>query len=298
MSGIQQHVIAHINGRVYGVAGYYSDQDATQHVVVATDDGTLYEVHWGPNIAFTSPQRLAQFPGIASLSGFFTYDDGYQHVVVATEDGWLHELYFTDTQHIQSRDHLYQLPPFGNSHIGMAGFYSSDDNLRHVAVGSFDDSIYEVVWNGQVVPFKHSLTTQSHLQDVAGIAGFFDSYTQSRDVIIAMKYGQANDVHYSAKRDITTDVVTNFSPPLVNVAAFVDTNTNTRHISALNANGQVSMYSSTDAGMSGGPSPLITLGNVIDMVGYYSSYDNTNHVILVTGDGNVHEVYYSQQVAP
>ncbi len=46
MTNIQHHVISHISDRIYGVAGYYSDNDSTQHVVVATYDGSLYEIHW------------------------------------------------------------------------------------------------------------------------------------------------------------------------------------------------------------------------------------------------------------
>ncbi len=143
LSNIQQHVISYINGRIYGVAAYYSENDATQHVVVATHDGTLYEVHWNRNTAFTSPQWLGQFPGIASLCGFFTPDDNRQHVVVATENGQLSELYFTDPQNVQSRP-LLQIGSSAGPHIGMAGSYSTDDGLRHVVVGNNDGVLYEV----------------------------------------------------------------------------------------------------------------------------------------------------------
>src|SRR5205085_4144918 len=84
MANIQHHVLSHITGSIYGIAGYYSDIDSTQHVVAATNDGTLYEIHWNRNTAPTPPQRLAQFNGIASLSGFSTSDDDFQHVIVAT----------------------------------------------------------------------------------------------------------------------------------------------------------------------------------------------------------------------
>jgi hypothetical protein len=159
LSHIQQHVIAQISGRIYGVAGYYSENDGTQHVVVATHDGMLYEVHWNRNTAPTAPQRLAQFSGIASLSGFFTSDDDFQHVVVETEDGWLHELYFTDPlQPPQPRD-LLQSSSGAGPRIGMAGSYS-DDGLRHVAVGSDESILYEVVWSAQVAAEVRTLATQ------------------------------------------------------------------------------------------------------------------------------------------
>ena len=59
LANIHHHVISHISDPIYGVTGYYSDNDSTQHVVAATTDGTLYEIHWNRNTAPTSPQRLA-----------------------------------------------------------------------------------------------------------------------------------------------------------------------------------------------------------------------------------------------
>jgi hypothetical protein len=297
LANIQHHVIAQIGGGIYGVAGYYSENDSTQHVVVATLDGSLYEVHWNRNIAPTPPQRLAQFPGIASLSGFFTSDDNFQHVIVATEDGQLHELYFTNPQHVQTRSPLFQLTSTAGPHIGMAGIYSADDGLRHVTVGGTDSILHEVVWNAQTVPSVQTLATQFTLSDVAAIAGFFDLWVHSRDVIVAMRGGDIYDVHYSgailAGGPITTDLVTTFSPSLVNVAAFVSPDTHSRHVIVLDASGQVYDYSySKDPEQVFGQISLITLGNVIDMVAYYSAYDKIHHVILATGDGNLHEVYY------
>jgi hypothetical protein len=299
------HVIATISGRIYGVAGYYSANDATQHVVVATDDGTLYEVHWDHHNQYTSPQAFAQFPdihshaGIHSLAGFFTPDDNFQHVVVRTEDTWVRERYFTDLYNVHSNDLL----PIGSGagpHIGMAGSYSSQDGLRHVAVGSGESILYEVVWNAQVVPEVRSLTTptQFTLADVAAIAGFFDPSVHSQDVIVATK-GNVYDVNYSggfwAGGPTTAERVRDSSPSLVNVATFVSSYTHVRHIILLNDSGQLYDFSYTKnpAQVLGVTALIPPLDNVVDMAAYYSDYDRTNHVILVTVDGNVHEVYYT-----
>lgn len=297
MSHIQHHPIAHISGRIYGVAAYYSENDATQHVVVATHDGTLYEVHWNSSTAFTSPQRLGQFPGIASLCGFFTPDDSFQHVVVAIENSQLHELYFTDTQNVNSRP-LLQIGSSAGPRIGMAGYYSPDDGLRHVVVGNTDDNLYDVAWSSQVVAEAQILATQFLLPDVAAIAGFFDPSVYTHDVIVAMKGGDVYDVYYSGgiagAAETATDRVTHFSPSLLNVATFVASNTQVRHIILLNASGQAYDFSyAKNPAHFFGETFLVTLSNVVDMVAYYSDYDRTNHVILVTVDGNVHEVYYT-----
>jgi hypothetical protein len=179
----------------------------------------------------------------------------------------------------------------------MAAFYTSDDGLRHATVGGADSILHEVVWSAGVPPRAQNLATQFTLPDVAAIAGFFDLYVHSRDVIVAMQGGDVFDVHYSggivAGGPITTDRVTTFSPTLVNVAAFVSPDTHYRHVIVLEASGQVYDYSYTPEQVFG-QTALISLGNVIDMAGYYSAYDQMRHVILATGDGNIHEVYYGR----
>jgi len=295
MTDIQHHVIGQVSGRIYGVAGYYSENDSTQHVVVATNDGTLYEIHWNRNTAYTSPQAFAQYPGIASLGGFFTPDDNRQHVIVATEDGGLNELYFTNLSQVNTRP-LIQLPP-SSFHIGMASFCSSDDGMRHVTVGGADNILYEVVWSAQHAPTARILADQFRLSDVAAIAGYCDFFEpphaenfRSVSVIIAMKGGDVFDVHYGFG-GIGTDLLTTFSPSLVNVAALVNTDTHVRQVIVLNAAGDLNIYSYTFWQIF--PQiQLYTLRNVIDIAAYYSAYDRTNHVILVTSDGNVHEIYY------
>jgi hypothetical protein len=132
---------------------------------------------------------------------------------------------------------------------------------------------------------------------VAAIAGFFDLSVHSRNVIVAMQGGDVFDVYYGggilAGEEITAKQVTTFTAALKNVAAFVSSDTGYRHVIVLDDSGQVYDYSYTPQQVFG-QTPLISLGNVIDMAGYYSAYDQMRHVILATGDGNIHEVYYGQ----
>jgi hypothetical protein len=297
MANIQHHIILHNIGSIYGVAGYYeermSDNYSMQHVVAATTDGTLHEIHWNSNTGVTSPQQFRQqFNGIHSLSGFYTSDDDFQHVIVATENGWLHELYFTDPQQASLRSPLYKLNTAAGPHIGMASFYSSNDTMRHATVGGADDILHEVVWNAQVTPTEQILATQFHLPDVAAIAGFYALYIHSRDIIVAMQGGSVFDVHYSGGQ-ITTDQLTTFSSPLVNVAAFVNTDTRDAHVIVLHSSGQLYDYTYTPHQGSGQTTPLVSIANVVDIAAYYSHYDMTCHVIAATRDGNLHEVYYT-----
>ena len=217
-------------------------------------------------------------------------------MIVAKHDGSLEELYFEDPLHAQlhTPSPLFHLNTRLGSGVGMAAFYSSDDQVRHATVGGADNILHEVVWGGSATTSAQNLATQFTMSDVAAIAGFYDPSPSlcSRDVIVAMKGGNVYHVHYSFG-GITTDLVTTFSPPLVNVAAFVSTDTNYRHVIVLDARGQVYDYSYTP-GQVFGQTLLYTLGNVVDMAAYYSVYDRMRHVILATGDGNVHELYYGQ----
>lgn len=315
MVNIQQNVIAQMSSPIHGVAGYYSECEKMQHVVVATTDGTLHEIHWNWNIhPFSSWPLLrspgsapVQFTGIHSLSGFYTSDDNKQHVIVATEDGRLHEVYFTDPEHVSVRSPLFQLPTTAGPHIGQAGFYDFDDTLRTVTVGGADNVLYEVAWNAQVTPSATNLLNQfTPLSDVAGIAGFYDlSFLSggvpfvSENIIVARKNGEVYDVRTEGASpgevQLTTNLVTTFTPPLVNVAAFVDTCTHRRHVIGLHASGQLYDYSYTPQQVFG-QTPLVSIPDVVDIVAYYSAYDATCHVIVASStsiEKKIHEVYYS-----
>ena len=121
MATIQQNTIGHISGSIYGVAAYTSDNDSMQHVIVATTDGTLYEIHWGSQIPASAPLPLAHFDGLVCLTGFYTSDDSFQHVIVGTNDNRLQEVYFQDPTRPQVRIPLIPLGITIGTGIGMSG---------------------------------------------------------------------------------------------------------------------------------------------------------------------------------
>src|SRR5260370_38594283 len=77
LANIQQRVLTHIDGDIYGVAAYYTDNDRIQHAVVATKDGSLYEIHWSTGAAASSPQKLTHFNGLDFFGCFFLPDNTY-----------------------------------------------------------------------------------------------------------------------------------------------------------------------------------------------------------------------------
>jgi hypothetical protein len=74
MVSIQQSFLAQMSSSIHGVAGYYSETDCTQHlggmqhVVVATTDGILHEMHWNQYTHLTTPQPLKRSPGSAPVT--------------------------------------------------------------------------------------------------------------------------------------------------------------------------------------------------------------------------------------
>ena len=89
---------------IVGVAGYYSGNNVSfqvgfQHVILATNDGTLQRIFWnhqdpsGPRI-YKKKIRARNFSNIVEVSGFYCDNDGFQHAIVGTTDGNVHELFF------------------------------------------------------------------------------------------------------------------------------------------------------------------------------------------------------------
>jgi len=292
MATIQQNTFGHISGSIYGVAGYTSDNDSTQHVIVATTDGTLYEIHWGPNISATAPLPLAHFDGLVCLTGFYTSDDAFQHVIVGINDNRMHEVYFQDPASPLVRIPLVQLKSIIGTGIGMSGYFSASDGLRHAAVMDKSGELHEVTFNAQQPPEIEDFATQFDLDQIASIAGFYAPDDNSRHTTVALRDGRIFDINYTTVQSAaSTNFLTQFSERLVNVAAFFSSDTNFRHVIALTASGRVYDYSRS-LQSEFGQTLLASFTNIVDMAAYYSAYDNNRHVIVATRDGNLHEIYY------
>ena len=291
---IQQRVLTHIDGDIYGVAAYYTDNDRIQHAVVATKDGSLYEIHWSRGAAASSPQKLTHFNGLACLAGFFSPDDNYQKVIVGSDVGNLHEVYFHQPENPSFRSPLIHLKSIAGMRIGMAAFYTPDDNLRHAVIVDEDGELHEAFWSSQQEPDAEDFATQFDLKDITGIAGFYTPDDNARNIIVALKNGSLYDVHYISKqKTASTDFLTQFDGGLVNVAAFFAADTYDRHIIALNAKGDLFDYVRT-AQSDVGKAQVASFDHIVDMAAYYSAYDNYRQIVVATHDGNIHEVCYPQ----
>lgn len=291
MTQVSQHSVGHIDGGIFAVAGYYSDTDSMRHVVVATLDGSLYEMHWNSRTPTTAPFKLAQFPGLVGVVGFFAADNNSQYVLVATRDGNVHGLHFQSLQNIEVRSPLIFLQNMV-AVIGMAGFFSSSDAMRHAIVLDQQGQLHEVTFSLSRQPVVKNFPTQLALQDIASISGFFASDDKSSHVIVALKNGRLYDGNYVGDpQNASATFLSTFADPLRNVAALFSADTNYRHAVVLTSQGDLydSFYRS---GGSTSQQFLTSFSNVADMVAFYTGDDQHRHVMVATNDGNIHEVHY------
>jgi Matrixin/Putative peptidoglycan binding domain len=176
---------------IVGVGGFYGgDIDQNQHAIVATTDGNVHELYWGPPVGQVEHGVLTQFGAIAGVGGFYGGDiDQNQHAIVATRDD-VHEIYWGPTG--QGQDLLSQ---FGaNSVVGVAGFYGGNtDNHQHVIVSTAGGRVYELYWQGPN-PASRSVLKGLGAGSVGGFyGGNFDNHQHA---IVATTDGNVHELYW------------------------------------------------------------------------------------------------------
>jgi len=295
-------VFAHIPGNILGIASYYTTHDSTQHVIAATTDGNLYEVHWNQNTSPTTPLKFADFNAPICVSGFYSPDDKNQHAIVATSDTTLHEVYFQQANAPHLHDPLIHLNNIYSAN-GMAGFYSPGDNFRHVVTIDTAGNPQDITFNAQQPPTITHITTPFTNADIASISGFLATNDSSRHIIIALinATGDVYDISFPDQYHVPSSIgsnylITQFNEALVNVTAYFSSDTNYCHIVALTASGTLYDHAYNTAGDRRSTQLTSTpLSNVADITSYYSAYDKIRHVIFATRDGNLQEITYTSQ---
>ncbi|GAC1655115.1 MAG: hypothetical protein NVS4B12_27460 [Ktedonobacteraceae bacterium] len=295
----QPATIAHINGNILGISGYYADNTSTQHVLVATHDGNLYEVHWNQTVRPTVSNSIAHFNVLSSITGFYSLDDSFEHAIASTEDGTLHELYFTQPSSVQRRDPLIHLNSVFPAN-GMASFHSPDDNLRHVIIANRNGNPLDITYNAQQTPSALESKTSVTNADIASFSGFFAPIDNSRHIIMALKNGDVYDIDYPDQHHVPATVGQNFlrvrfNEQVVNVTAFFSSDTNFCHIVVLTAGGILRDYSYNLSTGEQRNTQLTSgaLTNIADITSYYTAYDGFRHAVFATTDGNLHEITYT-----
>ncbi len=172
MTKVHQSWQSRVPGKIHGIANYYTDLDGMQHVIVATSDGSLHEMHWNQTGKVSAPTIFQRFDKLTSLAGLYAPDENFQHVFATTGEGNLFDVFFNRSQSLQTRTLLTQLPAAGKN-IGMAGFYSSNDKICHAIVLSKEGKLYDVTFSKRQIPVVNEFPIQFDLQNIASLAGFF-----------------------------------------------------------------------------------------------------------------------------
>jgi hypothetical protein len=127
-----------------GVAGYVSDGDEVQHVVVAIAGGDIVGMSFTGRGGDISEALLGNLPGTVSVAAYYAATDGYQHVIVADESGTIHELYFHDPQTQIGHDVIARVP----DPVSVTAYMSAGDGYQHAVAASSDGSIAQSYFSG------------------------------------------------------------------------------------------------------------------------------------------------------
>lgn len=297
---------------VFAIAGYYTDYDHLQHVVAATTNGDVYEVHWDPmtldpsEVAPGNPpaDKLGHFDNLTTIAGFFTPDDNYHHAVASTSDGKLHELWFKPSASPHQTDLPYTISGF-HPGKGMASFFSPCDNLRHVVLVDRNGHPVDITWKANSPTNGVPITIPPTISQIASLSGFLsrDENPNTRHIIVARNdTGQIYDLAYPDENHVgQTPIITSFGEPVRNVTAFFSSDTNDRHIVVLTQANVLKELAYPPYYVSGGAPPGSTqltssaLANVADITSFYSPHDRLRHVVYATKDGNLYEITYTSQ---
>jgi hypothetical protein len=299
---------------IFGIAGYYTDYDRMQHVIAAAKNGDVYQVIWDPSElapGYPPVERFGHFDNMVTIAGFFTPDDNNYHSVVITRaintanDYKLQEIWYKLAELPRTNTSVlpYQISNNFDPYKGMAGFYSSCDDLRHLVIVDSHGNPVDITWNSQSSPNGKTIIIPPTIDQVASISSFLsrDENPNTRHIIVARKdTGEIYDIDYSYKKPVPppvgqNNVRTSFGELVKNVTAFFGSDTNDRHIVVLTKQNWLKDHAYSTYGANRPPIQLVQNDNIVDITSFYSARDQLCHVLYVTIDGNLHEITYTSQ---
>jgi hypothetical protein len=179
------------------------------------------------------------------------------------------------------------LPIFVNI-TGIGGFYSSDDDDRHIIVGSGNGDVAEIFYE---TPNSSGSSVLTNLAGTVSVAGFFSSDDNTRHALIGTNDGNVTEFFYNSQGH-GQSVLTNLDG-IIGVAGFFSSDDNTRHALIGTNDGNVTEFFYNSQGH--GQSVLTNLNGIVGVAGFLSSDDDTRHALIATKDGNVTEFFYNSQ---
>ena len=172
------------------VAGFISQNDQRSHVILVTfQTGKIHEIWWQSGQTSIEGQRDFEFDSVF-VAGYYSEDDQRSHIIVGTTDGKIHEVWWQSGQtNIEGQRVLTEFDAF--TMVGVAGYWSQDDQRHHVIVGTNNDGkIHEVWWqSGQTNIEGQRVLAEVNAFTLAGVAGFFSQGDQRHHVIVGTTDG-------------------------------------------------------------------------------------------------------------
>ncbi len=132
---------------IVSLSGHFSNADQRDVIIVGTISGKIHEIFWkSDTVGIEGEDDLpVSFDrnSIVAVSGFYNSSDQRHVVIVGTSDGNVHQIFWkSSTVGIEFHGIITN---FGaNNIIKLAGFYSENDQVEHVIVGTTDGKIHEL----------------------------------------------------------------------------------------------------------------------------------------------------------
>ncbi len=269
--------------QVVACDGFYSPDDQSRHAIVATVDGSIWEVYYNPDRGI-SQTKVDTIPGVIDVASFYSADDKYRHVLAAGGDGTLWEVYFNPAWGISQ----VSLGSFSNM-SRVAGFYTSDDKNRHAIVATSDGDVFELFYNPTTGKGQVLLGSFDQIVDVGA---FYSPDDGNRHAIVAEADGNITEIFYNPKTGLGQVSIGNF-PGVARICAFYADGDAffSRRVIVATADGRIQQIKySAAAGIV--RTVLMSQPKVLDVGAFFTPDDGDRHVIVATNDGEIRELFY------
>lgn len=268
------------------IDGFYSPDDDFRHAIIATTNGTLFELFYrrrGEGLALLEPPGALP-ARIIDVGAFYSGDDRYRHAICALSDGDVWEVFFNpDTGEGRA-----MLGTFEDI-VAVSGFYSDDDQYRHAIVATANGEVTELFFNPQTGEGRVVIAQFSQIVDVASFYSPDDRY---RHAIVATADGRVTEVFYHPDLGSGEALLGTF-PGVRRVTAFyaADDALFRRRVVIATADGSIHELK---FGTTGSVTTLLTAnaGDLLDVGGFFSAGDGYRDVVFARRDGAVLELSY------
>ena len=186
---------------------------------------------------------------------------------------------------------------------GIAGYYVSNEGTQHIVVGTSDsngDSLTEVYWkSGQGV---HQDVLTHFDVAITPVGAYYVSEEGTQHVIVTTRVGDLIEVYWKSGQGVKQDTLTSFASSAAFTgfsSGYYASNEGTQHIVVgtmdLPVNPTVGII--TDVSWKSGQGveqrELARFGGSLNVIGaYYVPEEDSQHVIVISPDGNLTEMYW------